>query len=81
MLVDLFARIENFFERLESYMEVPPTDAMTGKIVNIMIEVLSILGIATKEIKQTRSSELIVLHHHSLLTFFRKICEEVIGKE
>ncbi|KAH9977573.1 hypothetical protein BJV74DRAFT_149311 [Russula compacta] len=59
VLVDLFARIENFFKRLESYTEVPPTDAMTGVIVNIMIEVLSILGIATKEMKQTRSKKFV----------------------
>ena len=57
MLVDLFSRIENFFERLESYAEVPPTSAMTGIIVKIMIEVLTILGIATKEIRQGRLSE------------------------
>lgn len=45
--------------RLESYMAVTPTDAMTDMIVKILIEVLSIVGIATKEIKQCRSSELI----------------------
>ena len=57
MLVDLFSRIENFFERLESYAEVPPTSAMRGIIVKIMVEVLTILGIATNEIKQGRLSE------------------------
>ena len=57
MLINIFVRIENFFKRLESYTEVPPTSAMTDVIVKIMIEVLSILAIATKEIKQGRSSE------------------------
>jgi hypothetical protein len=57
VLTDLFSRIENFFKRLESYTEKPPTPAMTDVIVKIMIEVLSILAIATKEIKQGRSSE------------------------
>ena len=52
MLIDVFVRIESFFKRLESYMEVRPTDTMTDVIVKIMIEVLSILTIATKEIKQ-----------------------------
>jgi len=60
MLVDLFERVENFFRRLESYTEVRPTVAMTDIIVKIMVEILSILGIATKEIKQGRASELIV---------------------
>ena len=55
--MDIFVRIEGFFKRLESYTEVPPTAAMTDVIVKIMIEILSILGIATKEIRQGRSSE------------------------
>jgi hypothetical protein len=62
VLVDVFVRIESFFKRLESYTEVRPTDAMTDVIVKIMIEVLSILAIATKEIKQGRSSRSINIH-------------------
>ena len=58
MIVDIFERIECFFRRLEIYTEVPPTPEMTDIIVQIMVEVLSILGIATKEIKQGRTSEL-----------------------
>ncbi|KAH9976560.1 hypothetical protein BJV74DRAFT_798680 [Russula compacta] len=54
MLVDIFARIENFFRRLECYKEVPPTAAMTDMIVKIMVEVFSILAIATTEISQGR---------------------------
>jgi len=56
-LADIFSRIENFFKRLESYKYVPPTPAMTDMIVTIMVEVLSILSIATTEIKQGRRSE------------------------
>lgn len=37
-------------------MEIRPTAAMTDIMVKIMIEVLSILGIITKEIKQGRMS-------------------------
>jgi hypothetical protein len=40
-----------------SYTEVPPTAAMTDLIIKIITEVLSILAIATKEIKRGRSSE------------------------
>jgi hypothetical protein len=69
VLVDIFVRIEGFFKRLESYTEVPPTAAMTDVIVKIMIEVLSILAIATKNIKQGRSSELIDIHK-LLLPYF-----------
>ena len=58
-LIDLFERIENFFKRLESYTSVPPTDAMTDIIVKIMIEVLNIFAIATKEMRQGRASALL----------------------
>jgi hypothetical protein len=56
-LVDIFERIETFFRRLEIYTEVPPTTEMMDMIIQIMVEVLSILGIAMKEIKQGRLSE------------------------
>ena len=36
---------------------MPPTTEMMDMIIQIMVEVLSILGIATKEIKQGRISE------------------------
>ncbi|KAF8473035.1 hypothetical protein DFH94DRAFT_855950 [Russula ochroleuca] len=53
-LIDIFERIEMFFRRLEIYTEVPPTVEMTDIIIQIMVEVLSILGIATKEVKRGR---------------------------
>jgi hypothetical protein len=56
-LLDIFERVEMFFRRLEIYTEVPLTTEMTDVIIEIMAEVLSILGIATKEIKQSRTSE------------------------
>jgi hypothetical protein len=56
-LVDIFERIESFFRRLEIYTGVPPTPEMTDIIIQIMVEVLSILGIATKEVKQGRTSQ------------------------
>jgi len=61
VLATVFERIENFFRRLETYVEVPPTAGMTDIIVKIMVEVLSILSIAMKEIKQSRASELITV--------------------
>ena len=58
VLLDIFERIEYFFKRLEAYTEVPQTAAMTDIIVKIMVEVLSIFAIATKEMKQGRGSTL-----------------------
>ena len=51
-LIDIFERIENFFKRLETYTEVRLSEAMTDIIVKIMVEVLNIFAIATKEVKQ-----------------------------
>ena len=56
-LIDIFERIEMFFRRLEIYTEVQPTSDMMNLALQIIIEVLSILGIATKEIKQSRISK------------------------
>jgi len=56
-LVNLFERIENLFKRLEIYAEIPPTHAMMDLMIKIMVEVLGILAIATKEIKQGSASE------------------------
>jgi hypothetical protein len=55
--VDLFERIEMVFRRLEIFIVVPPTTEMMVVIVQIMVEVLCVLSIATKEIKQSRMSE------------------------
>ncbi|KAH9178596.1 ankyrin repeat-containing domain protein [Lactarius sanguifluus] len=54
-LVDIFEQIESFFKRLEIYTEVSPTPAMKDTMVKIMVEVLDILAIATKEFKQSRA--------------------------
>ena len=51
--------MENFFRRLEAYIKVPPTSGMADIIVKVMIEVLFILAIVTKEINQNSASELI----------------------
>ena len=45
-----------FFRRLEIYTEVPPTTEMMDIITQIMVEVLSILGMVTKGIKQGQMS-------------------------
>ncbi|KAI9430391.1 hypothetical protein H4582DRAFT_1522100 [Lactarius indigo] len=49
---ELFERMVFFFKRLEAYTEVTLTAAMTDIIKKIMVEVLTIFGITTKETKQ-----------------------------
>ncbi|KAH8987696.1 hypothetical protein EDB86DRAFT_2098025 [Lactarius hatsudake] len=62
VLVKLFDRIESFFERLRIYTNVPPSPAMTDELAKIMAEVLSVLAIATKGMKEKR-----------IKTFFKKV--------
>jgi hypothetical protein len=78
-LIDLFNRIESFFRRLEIYTEVPPTVAMTEILVEIMVEVLTLLAVATKEMKLGRISELTPRRLSTIFDsdLFRKVFEEV----
>jgi len=55
-LVDIFECIENFTSRLKIYTEIRPTPAMIEMMVKIMIELLAVLALATKQIKQGRLS-------------------------
>ena len=65
-LIDIFERIEMFLRRLEIYTELPSTMEMMNIIVEIMAEVLSVLGIATKEIKQGRMSKCLVYKYENV---------------
>ena len=56
-LFEMFERIEAFFRRLDIYTEVAPNQGMMDTITAIMVEVLNILAIATREIKQGRMSK------------------------
>ncbi|KAF8263087.1 hypothetical protein EI94DRAFT_1741814 [Lactarius quietus] len=59
VLAELFERIGFFFNRLEAYTEVTPTPAMTDIITDIMVEVLTIFGIATKELRRGSAKKLL----------------------
>jgi hypothetical protein len=56
----LLESIRHFLNRLEIYTEIPPTEAMNGMIVKILVELLSTLALTTKETKQGKLSESIV---------------------
>ena len=56
-LTELFERMGYFFTRLDTYMKVAPTPAMTDIITDIMVEVLRIFGEATKELRRGTISE------------------------
>jgi len=81
-LIDIFERIEMFFRRLEIYTELPPSMEMMEMIIQIMVEVLSILGIATMEIGQGRLSEYLLYKNVNVdRIMFRKIFEEADRKD
>ena len=60
-LVDLFASFENFLSRLCIYGGIPPTPALTNVLVKIIVELISTLTLATKQVKQGRFSEFVLL--------------------
>jgi hypothetical protein len=61
-LVDLLETIEHFLGRLEIYVGLPLTPAMRQIIVKIMVELLSTISLATKQLKQSQPGECIPVH-------------------
>jgi len=51
-----------FLKRLEIYTTIPPTQIMTEVIVKIMVELLSVLALASKQVKQGRISKYALIH-------------------
>jgi hypothetical protein len=73
-LFGVFERLEAFFQRLELYTNTSFNQEMMDIITKIIVEVLSILGIATKEIRQGRTSKSLLCKCVAVdRTFFRKI--------
>jgi hypothetical protein len=58
--IDLLESIEHFLNRLDIYTRIPPTPAMDEMVIKIMVELLSTLALATKELNQGRSSKSIL---------------------
>jgi hypothetical protein len=56
-LVDLLESIEHFLNRLDIYTRIPLRAPMTDMVIKILVELLSTLALATKQIKQGISSE------------------------
>jgi hypothetical protein len=66
VLLDLFERMEAFFKRFEVYSRSFRHPELAGVLVKVVVKVLNILSIATKEVEKGRASE-------SLMPF-RGIC-------
>jgi hypothetical protein len=70
-LAELFGHIEKSLERLMTYTKVLPKPEMQEVIVKAIIEVLSILGVATKAISQEITGESITGDGQPLLAHLR----------
>lgn len=71
--------MEFFFKRLEIYIKVRPTAAMTDIIVKIVVEVISILGIVAKEMRQGRFSTSVFGNISPKFDISRReICQEAV---
>ena len=55
--IDLLESIEHILHRLHIYTRSSPTPAMDEIVVEIVVGLLSMIALATKELKQGRSSE------------------------
>ena len=80
-LVELFERIESFFRRMGVYTQISLTTEMVEVFVKIVAEVLSILSIATKEVKRTRASEFLhdISYTRSFSLSVRNLFQEPVG--
>jgi len=60
-LTDLLECVGSFLNRLRIYAEIPFSSSMSNIIVKIMVEVLSVLSLATKQVKQGRLSKIFLM--------------------
>ena len=54
---------------------------MTEVLIKMMVELLSVLALATKQINQGRFSMFILSQYHPWFTCGREICEETFGRK
>ena len=76
----MFERIECFFQRLEIYPKAAFNQEMMDIITNIMVEVLNVLGIATKEIRQGRTSTLPLYNCVAVNRIIERLSEKYLKK-
>ena len=66
-LLNLFECLGNFLKRLEVYRTIPPIPMMMDLIIKIMVELLSVLALATKQIREGRFSKCAVKYTSLML--------------
>ena len=80
-ILELFECVGNFLSRLSIYAELPMSPPMYEVIMKIMVEVLSMLSLATRQIKQGRFSKRLATYIF-LITKFRaeKFSKKLLGE-
>ena len=56
-IAGLLESVETFLNRLDIYTKIPPTVDMTEIIIKILVELLSILALATKQLQRGKLSK------------------------
>jgi len=56
-LIDVLKSIEHFVNRLDIYIQLPPSPVMDEIVVKILVEFISTFALVTEELKQRRSGE------------------------
>jgi hypothetical protein len=79
-LFEVFERMEAFFQRLETYPKAAFNQEMVDIITKIMVEVLNVLGIATKEIRQGRTSTLPLYNCVAVNRIIERLSEKYLKK-
>jgi len=64
-LIEIFECIEGFVRRLMIYTKIEqPTPAMTEVVIRIMVELISVLALATEQIRKGRLSKSLLSDKH-----------------
>jgi hypothetical protein len=80
-LVELFKSIEHFLKRLDIYSQIPSTPALDEIVVKILAELLSTLALATKELKQGRTSESVFTDVLRYSVPLRETCKKTVWRK
>jgi hypothetical protein len=81
-LVDLFHYIEIVLKRLKIEPDVTVTQAITHRLVEILMQFMSVCAIATKEVNEGLLSESILTGEFPTnVALLREICQETTGRK
>ena len=78
-LVNVLESIGQFVGRLKTYTEIPLSSAMIEIVVQIMVELISVLTLETKKLTRRRLSESVLVDVLSYSMRHSQIYKETLG--